>query len=601
MKKVLTICLAILLIQNFCTAQFKKKLDSLCVICNRLTTDSEKVVAMDRLANLYYTYRLYQQGDSVLHDELQLAELSDNNNLILLALFSDAINNLSNFATVETFDKTIAFLQKGIEFSKSRNLTNYTAIGYVRLSSVLRKRGQSDKAVNNATQALQLLPNVTSDSIKAIIYLELGNAYESKGEAISAVRNYNNAFDIAVKLKSIQLQCDIYHSFAEMYYVFFKNSDLAKDFLKKSLQLDKQNNYLDGEIRDYIDLSKFTDERSYLQKAFELSNTFHYDKYLLFAKEIMFDFIMVQDKDPDKALHYLQKEPELKETFTNIGIENYYREIGWVYFFGYKPDSALHYFLLAQNEYIKKFGENHNSSLFTYIANTYKMLNDLPNATAYYLKALNLNLKANSLQSIAGLSDSLSKIYAERGDYKQAFEYAAQYRKVSDSLTQISNKRDIALLDVERENRKHDEELMQEEEHLNNKRDAQYMLITIFISIIFVVMLLIGMFPVSKLTIKMLGYFFFISLFEFIVMVIDNSFLARLVHKEPLQLWLIKIVLIACLVPLQHFLEHNLIKFLQSRKLLEARTKFSFKKLWENIKRPAPAGEAGVEEDAAVL
>jgi hypothetical protein len=109
------------------------------------------------------------------------------------------------------------------------------------------------------------------------------------------------------------------------------------------------------------------------------------------------------------------------------------------------------------------------------------------------------------------------------------------------------------------------------------------------------------MFPVSKLTIRMMGYFFFISLFEFIVLLIDNILLVYATHDEPLKLWLIKIALIALLVPLQHFLEHNLIRFLESRKLLEARTKFSFKNWWQKIKKPAPVTDAGIEEDTAVL
>ena len=99
----------------------------------------------------------------------------------------------------------------------------------------------------------------------------------------------------------------------------------------------------------------------------------------------------------------------------------------------------------------------------------------------------------------------------------------------------------------------------------------------------------------------MFGYFFFISLFEFIVLLIDNIFLAHATHNEPLKLWLIKIILIALLVPLQHFLEHSLIKFLESRKLIEARTKFSLKVWRQKTKKPATTKETDFEENTAVL
>ena len=235
------------------------------------------------------------------------------------------------------------------------------------------------------------------------------------------------------------------------------------------------------------------------------------------------------------------------------------------------------------------------------MAESYKRLNDIPNAITYYTRALDLSKKINDATSIASTSDSLSNLYQQLGDYKQAFVYSKLSIEYKENLRNLSKERDIALQGVDREKRKHEDDLRQEEKQLNNKRDIQYMAISIAICVIFVVLLVIGMFPVSKLTIRMMGYFFFISLFEFIVLLIDNILLVYATHDEPLKLWLIKIALIALLVPLQHFLEHNLIRFLESRKLLEARTKFSFKKWWQKMKKPAPVTDAGIEEDTAVL
>ena len=575
-------------------------------MCNNITSDSEKVLALGKLAKLYYIYKLNHEGDSVLHDQLQLAELSDNNNLMLLALFDPAITNISSSASAESFDKTVTFLQKGIDYARSKNNYNYITLGYARMANILRRREQNDKALYNATQALQLLPNVSLDSIKAIIYIELGNAYVARGEAVSAVRNFNNAFDIALKLKSVPLQSDIYHCFAEMYFVFLQNNDIAKDFLKKSLKLDKENNYLEGQVRDYYDLSRVTDEKSYLEKAIALSDSLHYYEYTLQAKRLMLTYYMVVERNSDKALLYLENVADLKKSYINPGISNYYQTIGDIYYYADKFDSALSYYKLVEYDFVKNFDDKQSKTLFEEIAETYKKLSNIPNSIEYYVKALSLSKKLNNAKSIAITSESLSYLYEQLGNYKEAFDYAKQAKVYRDSLGKLSKARDIALLDVERENRKHENELQQETQKQNNKRDAQYMLITIFLAVIFVIMLIIGAFPVSRLTIKILGYFFFISLFEFIVMVIENSFLAKAIHNEPLKLWLIKIALIAMLVPVQHFLEHHLIKFLESKKLLQARTQFSFKKLslrkwWQNMKKPAPDSEAGIEEDTAVL
>ncbi|HEV8080105.1 MAG TPA: hypothetical protein VGP43_05295 [Chitinophagaceae bacterium] len=600
MKRLVTILLIILVTQNFCAAQFRKQRDRITNLYNSAASDSDKVIALGQLADLYYTYQLYQQADSILNEQLSIADISDNNNLTLLVLFGPAITNISSSASTEHFEKTIAFLEKGIDFAKSKNQYNYLALGYTRMAGILRERGQNDKALYQATQALQILPNVKSDSIKAVIYIELGNSYQARGEAVSAIRNYNNAFDIAIKLKSIPLQSTIYHCFSELYFVFLNNKDVAKDFIKKSLALNKQYNYVEGLISDYYDLSRITDERSYLEKSIALSESHQLYKYLLEAKKLKLLYYFVNDKNSDKALEYLENEPDVKASYINPGIGNYYRIKGQIYLYSNKPDSALTYLHQAKYDFVKNFDERSIRALFREIAECYQLLNDIPQSIAYYTKSLAIYKKMNEIKFIASISVSLSSLYANKENYKLAFEYSQQAKQYNNTLGQLSKERDIALLDVERENKKHEEEVRQEQQLVKNKRNIQYMAITIAIAVIFIIMLIIGMFPVSKFTIKILGYIFFISLFEFIVLLID-TFLHKVTHGEPLKIWLIKIVLIAMLVPLQHLLEHRLTKFLESRKLLEARTKFSIKKWWLNMKKPAPVKEADFEEDTAVL
>ncbi len=600
MKRVLSILFFILFIHNYCFAQFKNQLYNLNLQYKSSESDSDKVIALGKLADLYYIFKLNQQGDSILKEQLLIAEVSDNNNLLFIALFGDAITNISPNASAVSFKKIIAFLDKGIYYAKALNQYDYLAIGYTRLSNILRKKGENDKALYQATQALQLMPNIKSDSIKAIIYIELGNAYVAKAEAVAAVRNYNNAFDIAFKIKSVPLQCEIYHCFSDMYNVFLNNKEIAKDFLKKSLKLNKENDYIEGQIRDYYDLSRVTDEISYLEKALHLSESYQYYKYLLEAKSLMLYYYFIVYKDTEKALYYLENEPYIKEGYVNAGIGNYYQLKANIYFYTDKFDSALVYFKLAEYDFVKNFDDKRIRVLFRSIAETYENLHDLPNATKYFISALALGKKSNDAKSIALSSYDLSRLFEKQENYKEAFIYSKQAKQYSDSLDNLSKARDIALLDVERENRRHQDELNEIQAKQENKKYVQYMIITIAIGIVFIIMLVIGMFPVSKLTIKILGYIFFISLFEFIVLLID-TFLHRITHGEPLKIWLIKIVLIAMLVPLQHGLEHRLIKFLESRRLLKARTSFSFKKWWQKIKKPAPVKEADFEEGTAVL
>lgn len=600
MQKIVIILLAFFIFsQKSSFAQFSKQLDSLCVLCNKSASDSEKVMALGKLADYYYVYKLNTQADSVLHRQLLIAELSNNPNLIRSALFGDAILNIGS-ATSESFDKTIEFIQKGIDYARSTNQYDYLALGYDRMSDILRRRGQYDKALSNSVSALYTLQNVTSDSVKAITYMGLGDTYLGKGEAISACSNYNNAFDIAVKINSIPLQSKIHHCISEMYRSLVDSSMALKE-LNESLSLNKSHGYAEGMIMDYFDLARLTDEKYFIERTIDLADSLNNFKYLLNAKRLMLVYYYYKEKNVNKSLDYLENEPDLKQSFLNNGLGNYFQAKGNCFFYSGNADSSLVYYKKAEPEIAKKFDMNASSNILEQIGDSYSGIKNYSMAINYYLKSLKLSQQMNNAVHIDTLSKKLSGLYAKQNDFKNAFFYAQQVDYYTTSLNKLSKGNDIALLGVDRENKKHQQELLQEQKLANNKRNIQYMAITVAIVVVFFLMLFIGSFPVSKLTVKLMGYFFFISLFEFIVLLIDNLFLTHATHNQPLIIWLIKIGLIGLLVPFQHFLETNLIGLLASRKLIEVRTKFSVKKWWAKIKKPASIGEEGLEEDAAVL
>ena len=96
-------------------AQFSHKIDSLLTIYNRAASDSDKVVACGKLAEYYYIYQLDKEGDSVLQEQLKIAEISQNKNLFLTAFFGNAVMNISDWGRKETFDRALQFVNKGLD------------------------------------------------------------------------------------------------------------------------------------------------------------------------------------------------------------------------------------------------------------------------------------------------------------------------------------------------------------------------------------------------------------------------------------------------------------------------------------------------------
>lgn len=592
-------CLLFLIFSHKCYSQFHRQLDSLCILCDKSTTDSEKVNALGNLANHYYIFKLYDKGDSVLHQQLLVAEVSNNHNLILQALFGDAILNIGQASSTESFDKTIAFAQRGIDYARTTNQYDYLALGYIRMANILRKREQTERALTNCIQAVSLLQNISSDSVKALVYLELGETYMSKGEAEVACVNYNNAYDIAVKMQSVFLQSKVHHSLSEMYNSL-DDSENAKIELGNSLELNRKAGNIPGVMMDYIDLARVTDQNYYIEKSIQLSDSLKNFKNLLISKRLRLVYSYVIEKNAPKALRYLKDDSDLNQSFLNEGEPSYLYTIGNIYFYSGNIDSALYYYKKAEPQFLHSLDRNFQRINFEQIAECQKLKNNYPVAINYYHKALDISLQMNDATSIAKYSGKLSELYESQNDFKNAFHFFHQEVVYKDSLNKLSSQNQITLRKVERERTKYAEELLRQQEKENNRRNIQYMGITVAIVILFFVMLFIGSFPVSRLTVKLMGYFFFISLFEFISLMIDKFFVSPVVHNQPLRLWLIKIAIIAVLVPFQQFLEHRVMAFLISKKLIEARTKFSIKKWWADINKKA-AGTDNLNKDQAVM
>ena len=327
------------------------------------------------------------------------------------------------------------------------------------------------------------------------------------------------------------------------------------------------------------------------------SDSLKLENYYILAKGLMFGYYTVIVKNSDSTLNFLNNNSDLKQTYINIGMPFYYMNLGSVYHYANKWDSAVYYLQLAQPGFEKDFSEKNCQALYEVIGEGYSNLQNPRMAIIYYEKALALKTQMNSPGKAAVYSNALSNLYGQVQDYEKAFYYSRQGALLKDNLEKMANQRDIALIELNNEEKRHEKELQSIAAQKLVKRNLQYMAITIFITVIFFFLIVLGMFPISKVTIKLLGYFAFISLFEFIVLLID-PFLHDLTHGQPLKIWLIKIILIAMLVPLQHFLEHKTINYLHSRK---KKYTFSIKKWWQHQKKPTEATIDGIEEDTAVL
>ncbi|RPD47536.1 tetratricopeptide repeat protein [Paracnuella aquatica] len=570
----------LLLLPAICVAQkqasdYNQQIRQLSQQVQQAASDSEKVAALGRLAIHYYIYKDATKGDSVLQEQLSLAESSANRNLVLQVLFSYTAQNINSWNSVATFDKALQFVDRGLAHARSIGRHDYQAMAHIRKAAILRNRNRFDAALEQTAQAALALEKSPQDSVRTALLLEIGDIFLGKGNALTAYEHYNQAYDLAYTEKAYGQQTAAFHHIA-MLYNGLGRADLAENILHKSLEANRGRKDPHGMLYDYVDLARVAEQKEYIQRALQLSDSLGSERNRMFAKQLMFAYHMVVEKNSAAALSYLHNNPDLYQLQLNRGPAQFQWQIGSVYFYASQPDSAIVYYKNAESELRQALDAPGLIELNQNIGNCYLQLGAPDKALPYFASALSLSRQLCTLLANRQLLLSTSQAQAAIGDYKAAHSSNEEYLLYLDSANRVNSGRELALLEVERANNIHQHDLQELEHKMEREKYLQYNIISLAIVVLFVFLIVAGMFPVSKFVTKMLGYISFICLFEFIILLIDTS-LHHAAHGKPLYIWLGKIFIIALLVPIHHFLEHLVVKFVQSQKLKQLRSRVSLK------------------------
>jgi len=557
--------------------------------------DEDKVSALGNLAELYAIYKDNKRVDSILNKQMLLAELSQKEDLILKTVSGNAINLIGTWSSKETFNHTIAFLRKGLDYAKQQNNTKLETIIYLKLASLYRKRNLFDQAMEQLALGFSLVDK-KQDSLKAVLYAELGDTFLGKGDAVSAYKNFNSAYDISYSIDNIPLQSAAWHRFSDL-YKSLGDTTLAKNALVESLRLNEKHRHAPGLLQDYIDLFRLTDEISFLNRALFLADSLQLHSQQLYCKRLMLSYFIVVERNTEKALAYLEKNTDLQQTFRNEGLPNY--NVGAIYHYSGRYADAITNYLRDEAAVLKTFDPSVHLSFFNEVADCYNKLNNTDKAIEYYEKAYAISQPAKLTAINASISANLSQLYAAKGDYKKAYQFSQSHQSYFGDLKALAKQREVTLLGLEREKRRHEIDLQSAADQDLRRRNLQYTGISLATAFLFIVLLVLGMFPTSKVTVRMLNFFAFICFFEFIILLIDN-WLHHATHGEPLKIWLAKIFIIAILLPLHHSLEHIAIKFLSSHKLEKLRQRISVRRLFHPSKKSMEKLGTKLEESTLV-
>ena len=433
-----------------------------------------------------------------------------------------------------------------------------------------------------------------NDSVKLVTALELGDVFMQKKDLLMAYRKFSNAYEIANNKRNHYLLSSVYHHFSQL-YIRLKSNEQAKENILKSIDLNTKAGNSKGLIKDYIAMGRIVDfipAKNYLQRATVLAEAIKDPVLQLQIDQTLFNQHMINDNS-ENTLLFLQSHPNVKQALYGPGEHNYEWVIGEIFLYSGKYDSAYVHFKKAEPAYDDNYNISGRINFLSELADCCKGLKLYNEAIKYYTLTLGLTNTTLNVRVKSNCLDALQQLYFTTGDYQKAYEFSHSYIQYQDSVNKLNKEKDLVVMEIENENKRIQKENELAEKALERRHDAQYMLITIIVTAAFILLVFLGLFTVSSSTIRVLGFLSFIFLFELITLLLD-TWIHHKTHGEPWKVWLIKIGIISLMLPFHHWLEHKLIQYLISRKLIRVGS-FSFKKLFGYFKKQTAPVAAATE------
>ena len=552
------------------TAQSNVWTDSLKKNLSNAQNDLERVQAMLSLS-MYFNTVDDEQSERYARQAIETAELSRNRKLMVAAYRSNG-NRFMNAGLSNQLDRALENFRQEERIARENGLEDELVKSYCDLARAFNAKGDNVQALQFSNLAVATASGRDADTVKVQAYLSLGDTYAARNEKLLAFRNYLQGSDIAELSKNGSLIHNAYLRLGSFYASLPDEDDKAIDYVMKAIDINRKSGTDVSLLGDYNYLGDlFAKQEKYdvalkmYERSIALADTMHFELFKINSYVNIFTMYFKAHQFR-KGVDYLERHPAVMEVVHSAGIQFFVdKAYGSAYSDQNRWDSAAFYFRRAEPLIEKKVGALARSDFYVEVGNFYKRKGDNADAIVYYQKARVIGDDTKSLAILQNCDANLDTLYARAGDYKTARIYNAEYGRYSDSIRSLARVTDLDKLEVENDNRRRERLARDEELNTEHRHNVQYMGFTIGLVVLFLSLVMLGWFVVSPRTIRALGFFSFIFLFEFIILLADKQ-IHEWTHGEPWKILAIKIALAAILLPLHHWLEHKVIHYLTSHK-----------------------------------
>lgn len=573
----------------YVTGQERKMVDSLKNALSLAKTDTEKIETLDLLSRTLMNIDL-KDADTYGQMLIMTAEETRDRLLMIKAYMSNG-TRCSYFAGVKDYTtQSISYFTKAYEIARQNRLERQTGEALLKLSYAHLTIPDTDKALSLCNQAFSVLTNLKNDSLLARGYNLYGDIYLTKNEKIIALRNYFNALRTAEFIKEQSLIRESYLNLSG-FYLNIGDHDKAIDYATLALrQLDKMKeknvpfmraNDMNSIGNLYAAKKSHEIAISYFEKSLSMADSLKFSSMKIPGYISLLNQHLRMDQ-PQRALEYFNSSRgiELREQLAKFGFSGAIDQAFAVIYTGLsKLDSAGYYFNKAMPFFETNNNEHTRIGFFSQYAYYHKKSGNTEQAINYYQKVKEMADKVGLLEVGENAAKYLDTLYSQSGNYQMASRFNSTYYQYKDSIEKLNKEKELAQIEAADE--QYRQKLLEEEkaEKIRKKNSLQYLAITIGIAAVFVMLVVLGMFKVSASTIRLVGFFAFLMFFEFIFLIFKKNIFS-ITQGEPWKDLAFMIALAGILLPLHHFLEHRVIKFLTSHNRLTASGKTLMSKVF---------------------
>jgi tetratricopeptide (TPR) repeat protein len=518
------------------------------------------------------------KADSLLDMALRIASSGRNDDLLWQTIHQSVrITDLDQFNA-----KALTLVERAEQLIQDIHGHDRLFDTYIDFAMVHHAGYRFDESLDYAYKALSVATNRENDRQLAEAYMHIGRGLEGRNDMIDAFRNYISAVTLAEKLQDANLIDQCYKDLSRFYSLSKLRSQAIRYTMKRDALL-RQKKPVDSVALMWISyelqaidmnarIAPSDDREVYQVLDFALRN--HCDRLRKY-QVALYRSRLIEANDI-KRLHdfYFRRYPGEWVSLRSEIPALFFRLKALFCESDNKSDSAHYYFgqaarildqepnLVLKSKFYHRYGQ------FLIRQNKKK------EALTMFLKSFEMAEKASYLNYMILASGDLETLYADMRDFRNAYQYAAKTRILSDSLSNLSKKDQILILEIDHETRQQERQAEHQRQVVERNHNLQYTAMVIAILTIFVILIMLGSLRIPEWIIRMLGFFSFIFLFEFIILLADHK-IHDLTHGEPWKIMLIKIFLIAILLPMHHSIEKRVIGYLLSHQLIR-KSHFSF-------------------------